>query len=510
MTKEELIKKLGELEWEDFEVKTAKGGLPKSSWETVSAFANTFGGWILFGISQVGKIFEIQGLLNPEQMEQDFLNTIRGGKFNAFISTKQQKFKLENKTILGFYVLPSKYKPIYFNNPKNTFIRRGSADHRATNIEIDAMFRDQSYGTKTNEQVEKTNRSDINDTSLQQYRSYMSRFNPNVSYNRYTDDEFLDKLRVIEDGKCTYGGLLFMGKRESIERHFPDFRIDLLEIPGTSIRDAEISYTFRLGEYENLWDYYFACFNRLKAKVDVEFTLTNEGFGQELSPGLTAIREALVNMLMHADYFSLAKSRIRIFDNHIEFYNPGGLPKPFEEIKSKDLSLPRNPIIAKLFRMVRLAENAGYGFDKLEQAWLEYNGTIPEYMIEFDSVVSKFSVKEQKEIVGFNEVLLDINEALKENKLTIELLQGKLKYFKDFIKLKHPSLYSKLTDMNSETDWFIFMLIQINGELSLQNIGGILNVTRRVIDHKIKSYRDFGYIIRKGSTKTGLWLINKM
>ncbi len=279
MTKEELIKKLGELEWEDFEVKTAKGGLPKSSWETVSAFANTFGGWILFGISQVGKIFEIQGLLNPEQMEQDFLNTIRGGKFNAFISTKQQKFKLENKTILGFYVLPSKYKPIYFNNPKNTFIRRGSADHRATNIEIDAMFRDQSYGTKTNEQVEKTYRSDINDTSLQQYRSYMSRFNPNVSYNRYTDDEFLDKLRVIEDGKCTYGGLLFMGKRESIERHFPDFRIDLLEIPGTSIRDAEISYTFRLGEYENLWDYYFACFNRLKAKVDVEFTLTNEGFG---------------------------------------------------------------------------------------------------------------------------------------------------------------------------------------------------------------------------------------
>lgn len=506
MKKDDLIKKLGDLEWEDFEAKSAKGGLPKSTWETVSSFANTFGGWILFGIKQNGKELEIQGLSNPEQIEQDFLNTIRGGKFNAFIPTKQQRFDIDDKKILGFYVYPSKYKPIYFSNPQNTFIRRGSADHRATNQEIDAMFRDQSYGTKTNEQVDNSSKSDINHTSLKQYRSYMSRFNPDVSYNRYTDDEFLEKLRVIEDDKCTYGGLLFMGKRESIERHFPDFRIDLLEIPGTSISTTDISYTFRLGEYENLWDYYFACFNRLKAKVDVEFTLTNEGFGQELSPGLITIREALVNMLMHADYFSIAKSRIRVFDDHIEFYNPGGLPKPFEEIKSKDLSLPRNPIIAKLFRMVRLAENAGYGFDKLERNWFVYNKTKPEYQIEFDSIISKFYVKGKTS----NDDFLELSEALKENKLTVEMLQHQLKKFKAFMQKNHPKLFEKLNEEDNETNWLIFMLIEIDGKLSLQIIGDILNITRRIIDHKVRSYRNHGYIIRKGSTKSGVWLINDM
>ena len=126
----------------------------------------------------------------------------------------------------------------------------------------------------------------------------MARFNPDVSYNRFDEDVFLSKLRILDNEQLTYSGLLFLGKRDTIEKHFPDFRIDLLEIEGKSISEATSNYSFRLGEFENLWDYYFECFKRLKPEVDVEFQLTDQGFGQELSPGLKAIREALVNMLM--------------------------------------------------------------------------------------------------------------------------------------------------------------------------------------------------------------------
>jgi predicted HTH transcriptional regulator len=184
-----------------------------------------------------------------------------------------------------------------------------------------------------------------------------------------------------------------LGKRETIEKHFPDFRIDLLEIPGTSYTDSQQRYTYRIDEQENLWEYYFECFSRLKQKIDVQFILGSEGFGQELSPGLEGIREALVNMLMHADYFSPAKSRIRIFSDRIEFFNPGGLPKPFAELKNRDMSLPRNPILAKLFRMVRLAENAGFGLDKMDERWRQYNNTVPLYGIEFDSVSLTFNLR---------------------------------------------------------------------------------------------------------------------
>ena len=101
---------------------------------------------------------------------------------------------------------------------------------------------------------------------------------------------------------------------------------------------------------------------------------------------------------MHTDYFSPAHPRIRIFNDHIEFYNPGGLPKSVEELKAKDLSIPRNPIITKLFRMVRLAENAGFGLDKIEQNWLQYNQTTPEIIREFDSTLVIMSVRNVRNI----------------------------------------------------------------------------------------------------------------
>jgi len=62
VNKTELLQKLLDIEWDDFEVKEARSELPKNIWETVSAFANSAGGWIVLGVAQRKKNFEITGV----------------------------------------------------------------------------------------------------------------------------------------------------------------------------------------------------------------------------------------------------------------------------------------------------------------------------------------------------------------------------------------------------------------------------------------------------------------
>ena len=92
MNKDELLNRLSDIEWEYFEIKNAYDELPKNIWETVSAFANISGGWIVFGVSQNGKKFEITGLTNPEKTEQDFTTVLRSqNKFNVLITPISKK-----------------------------------------------------------------------------------------------------------------------------------------------------------------------------------------------------------------------------------------------------------------------------------------------------------------------------------------------------------------------------------------------------------------------------------
>src|SRR3989338_4939779 len=100
MNKQELIEKLQDIEWEDFEVKEAQSEVPKSSWESVSAFSNTAGGWLVFGVKKSGKEYELLGIKNSEKISHEFLGVLRSGnKFNKKIISKAKKYLITGKNI---------------------------------------------------------------------------------------------------------------------------------------------------------------------------------------------------------------------------------------------------------------------------------------------------------------------------------------------------------------------------------------------------------------------------
>ena len=500
MNKEALLHRLSDIEWEDFEVKEATTELPKNIWETVSAFSNSAGGWIVLGVCQRGKRFELKGVEHPEKLEQDFTTVFRGkNKFNVLITPKCKKYTINGLTILAFYIPPSGQKPVFYNTLSNTFIRTASGDQRAAESEINAMFRDQLFGVMSAKPAEKSKIKDLNTTTLKRYRDYMARFNPGLSYNAMPDDEFLSKMQITEGNHLTYGGLLFMGNNLAINKSFPDFRVDLLEIPGTSYADANTRYTFRLEEQENLWEYYFAIIERLKRHIDMPFKMNELGIAVEESPQFDAIREALVNMLMHADFFSPAKPRVRIFSDRIEFENPGAFPRSIDTLLKRDISIPRNPVLAKLFRCAKLAENAGYGFDKMLK-WEKSTHTKVYFENSIDSALVAFKLFDT-EIAPTEKQLKNKQKSKKKQAERQE--KTSRKKIDNTQKINDKQLKNKQKIKEQ-----ILHLIKLNPKISRTDISiSIGTLSPGGVDYHLGKLKKEGRIKREGGAKGGAWII---
>ena len=310
--------------------------------------------------------YAINGVNNGEKTESDFLNTLRNGqKFNMRLTARGQKYNFDGKLVLAFFVPSSIVKPIYVGSPINTYIRTGSGDRRATETEVMAMMRDQAFGSKSEQVVEGTSINDLNKSSLETYRNHIRNDNPSFPYKDLPDDQFCDKVGISKDGQLTIGGILMLGQRDVVQRHVSNFWIDYLEIPGKSLADAQVRYTFRMQEQDNIWESYQIILQRLRNFVDAPYEARPNGVGAEDESQLYALREGLTNCCAHADYFSPMHPTIRVFTDRIELQNPGRFMFPLSELRTQIHSIPRNPNLIKFFRYAKLGENAGYGIDKM-------------------------------------------------------------------------------------------------------------------------------------------------
>lgn len=172
------------------------------------------------------------------------------------------------------------------------------------------------------------------------------------------------------------------------------------------------------------------------------------------------VREAWVNMLMHADHFSPFRSAIHVFTDRIEFMNAGSFPIPPEKMFGTLYSSSRNPTIAKLFRFAKLSENISFGISKL-LSWKELTG-------------NEVTIRDERDYVL---VTLHLKSDVVEN------------------------VVEKLTERQKR----ILSLIRENNKISASQIAEILLITSRTTQWDLTVLREKNIIRRIGPDKGGHW-----
>jgi len=379
MDRAELIERLKGDEWNDVEFKKAQWAAPKSAYETVSAFSNTAGGWLVFGVKEKSGKFEILGVTDVDKVQNEFLNTIRAGnKISAFIPVKEDMLKEGDATVLIFFIPEAhrEKKPIHLDgNMLKSFIRRGASDQHCTEEEIRRFVRDASANTHDSEQIDIDCENCFDKDALQWYRDAWQRRNPG-KMEASSDLEFLQHFGLIGelDNKMLpiRAALLLFGNEKTILQIMPRPVVDFRRVAASF---DEVPPDQRWDDRDllecNLITAWRRIFELYQKAANVPFKLDAATLEREDKPvDYTAFREALINLLTHQDFGDHSrKSSILMFRDRMVFWNPGTAFVSREEMFQPGEHSMRNPRITGMFRRIGLGEQAGSGIGAIYSNW---------------------------------------------------------------------------------------------------------------------------------------------
>ena len=364
------------------EAKKALGGLPKSIWETYSAFANTHGGIILLGVEEwADKSLHTVDLPDPDRLIKEFWDIANNpNKTSVNILSSKDVFVQEvdgdHIVVINVPRAERSYKPVYVDgNPLCTYRRNGEGDYRCTKEEYQAMVRDASVKTQDMLILNEMDMTVFNKESIRSYRQRMRLSRPGHVWEALEDEDFLLKLGAVgigPDGKKhpTSAGLLMFGNEYDIVREFNAYFLDYQEQ-----YDADTRWTDRIisssGDWSgNVYDFYFRVYNKLIQDIKVPFKMDG-GVRVDDTTVHQALREALANCLVNADYYGRQGLVIIKKRNSITMSNPGSFRIEIDAAKSGGVSDPRNGTMLKMFNLIDIGERAGSGIPNIFRVWRE-------------------------------------------------------------------------------------------------------------------------------------------
>lgn len=223
---------------------------------------------------------------------------------------------------------------------------------------------------------------DLNIDSITNYKNRLASIKPSHPWLGLDLKPFLYKLgaygkdRIKGTEGVTAAGLLMFGEEREILDEFPKYFLDYREKMTDNRWDYRI--TSSEGTWSgNIYDFYFKIINRITDNLNVPFELVH-GIRQDDTRVHHAIREAVANAIIHADYRLERGIVIERQNTCFKFSNPGSLRISIEEAMNGGISDPRNENIFKMFSLIGVGERAGSGLENIRKAWKEQEWTIPD------------------------------------------------------------------------------------------------------------------------------------
>jgi ATP-dependent DNA helicase RecG len=400
LTFDELWKRLNDLD-ESVQIEAKAGEqIGPSMLETISAFANEpgrQGGYLLLGVRRAEDAlfptYEIVGVPDPDKLQTDLASQCRS-QFNVPIRPQLAVETRDSKRVVIAYIPeggPSE-KPFYIQSrglPKGAFRRIGSSDQKCTDDDLALFYQAQSSKSLDEAVIADADINDLDPAAIQEYRRTRREANPTAPELAYSDEDLLCSLscasRVNGVTHPTIAGLILFGKHAAIRRHFPLMRVDYIRVPGrewVKSPDERFDSIDMLGP---LMQVIPRAINAVLDDVPKTFRLPANSNRREDVPLVprTAIREAIVNAVMHRSYRQSQPIQIIRYSNRLEIRNPGISLVPDDRLGEPG-SQQRNPKIAAVLHETRFAETKGSGIRAMREALTQAGLSPPTFESDRD------------------------------------------------------------------------------------------------------------------------------
>lgn len=379
-----------------------QGELPRDFWQSYVAMANTDGGTILLGVEQRNGAFRASGIESPSKVLKalwDGLNNPQQVSVNLLSNESVRVVESGGAPVIRVDVPRAKRRerPVHvgMNPMTGTYRRNYEGDYRCDEETVRRMIAERVEDVRDARLLESFGFEDLERDSLRSYRHQFRAAKPGHPWSDSEDRDFLRSLGAWTvdraDGRegLTLAGLLMFGRLPSILEAVPNYVVDYQEWSDPKAETRWIDRLTTDGTWSgNLYDFYRRVIQKLTSDLKVPFRLEGATRVDETTVH-EALREALVNALVHADYTGRVSILIVKRPDLFSFRNPGTMRLPLTEALRGGTSDCRNRTLQKMFQLAGFGEQAGSGIPKIFRSWNRQHWRAPDLVeqVEPDQTV---------------------------------------------------------------------------------------------------------------------------